>query len=141
MGCADAQVPIADTYGTDPTLPEPSPSLIPTIRIAPATGWQDGAMPTAGAADLVVQPFARDLDHPRWLYVLPNGDILVAETAAPKREDDGKGIRGWITGLAMKRAGSATPSADRITLLRDSDGDGLAETKNRSLKDSRRPSA
>jgi glucose/arabinose dehydrogenase len=127
VGCADAQLSIDDTYGTDPTLAAPDEAVIPTIRIAPAVGWDEGTMPTPGAADLAVQAFAHGLDHPRWLYVLPNGDVLVAETAAPEREDDGKGIRGWIMGLAMKRAGSATPSPDRITLLRDSDGDGVAE--------------
>ncbi len=76
-----------------------------------------------------VNAFARDLDHPRWLYVLPNGDVLVAESNAPEREEENSGIRAWIMGLVMGRAGAATPSPDRITLLRDQDGDGVAEMR------------
>ena len=128
-GCADeAQLPIASTMGTEPSLPAPTSSLIPTMNIAPAVGWSDGAGPVA-APGLSVQPFAAGLDHPRWLYVLPNGDVLVAETNAPERPDDAKGIKGWVMGLVMKRAGAAVPSANRITLLRDADGDGVAEIK------------
>lgn len=77
--------------------------------------------------------FASDLDHPRWLYVLPNGDVLVAETNAPPRPDDGKGIRGLVFNYFMKKAGAAVPSANRITLLRDADGDGIAETRSAFL--------
>jgi glucose/arabinose dehydrogenase len=129
LGCAeDANLPIEETMGPQPTLPEPSSSLIPTVHIAPAVGWAEGATPSA-AADLTVRAFAEGLDHPRWLYVLPNGDVLVAETNGPDRPDDKGGIRGWIMGMVMKRAGAAAPSADRITLLRDGDGDGVAETK------------
>lgn len=73
--------------------------------------------------------FARCLDHPRWLYVLPNGDVLVAESNAPPKPEDGKGIKGWLMGLVMKRAGAGVPSANRITLLRDSDGDGVADVR------------
>src|SRR5690606_31418357 len=81
------------------------------------------------AADgLAVTAFARDLEHPRWLYVLPNGDVLVAESAAPPRGDGG-GIRGLVMGIVMKRAGASVPSANRITLLRDADGDGRAEVR------------
>ena len=76
-----------------------------------------------------VAAFAADLDHPRWLYVLPNGDVLVAETNAPPKPDDGKGIKGWIMGLVMKRAGAGVPSANRITLLRDSNADGVADQR------------
>src|SRR5262249_21502976 len=78
---------------------------------------------------LKVQAFATGLTHPRWLYVLPNGDVLVAETNAPERKDDGKGIKGWVMGLVQKRAGAKVSSPNRIMLLRDSDGDGVAETK------------
>ena len=124
----DAQLPIEETMGPEPKLPEPSSSLIPTIHIAPAVGWAAGATPSP-AADLAVRAFAEGLDHPRWLHVLPNGDVLVAETNAPERPDDKSGIQGWIMGMVMKRAGAAVPSADRITLLRDGDGDGVAETK------------
>ncbi len=76
-----------------------------------------------------VVAFARGLDHPRWLYVLPNGDVLVAESNAPPNPEDGKGIKGWLMGLVMKWAGAGVPSANRITLLRDSDGDGVADVR------------
>jgi glucose/arabinose dehydrogenase len=76
-----------------------------------------------------VQAYARDLDHPRWLLVLPNGDVLVAETNAPTKVDAPKGIKAWVMGLVMKRAGAAVPSADRITLLRDTDADGEADVR------------
>jgi glucose/arabinose dehydrogenase len=76
-----------------------------------------------------VVAFARGLDHPRWLYVPPNGDVLVAESNAPPKPEDGKGIKGWLMGLVMKWAGAGVPSANRITLLRDSDGDGVADVR------------
>ena len=98
------------------------------MNIAPAEPWADGAKPLA-AQGFVVNQFAAGLDHPRWLLVLPNGDVLVAESNAPKRPEDGTGIKGWVQGLVMKRAGAGVPSADRISLLRDTDGDGVAETK------------
>jgi glucose/arabinose dehydrogenase len=87
-----------------------------------------GAKPTP-AAGLAVNVFAGVLDHPRWVYVLPNGDVLVAETNAPPKPDDHKGIKGWIMSKVQKRAGAGVPSANRITLLRDADGDGVAETR------------
>ncbi len=128
-GCGEvATLPVTAGTGPRPTLPSPNPTLIPTVNIAPATGWPAGATPVA-APGLAVNAFATALDHPRWLYVLPNGDVLVAETNAPPKPEDGKGIKGWIMGLVMKRAGAATPSANRITLLRDADGDGVAETR------------
>jgi glucose/arabinose dehydrogenase len=138
-GCAeDARIPIADTVGPEPSLPAPTTSAIPTIHIAPAVGWKNGATPVA-ASGLAVQPFATGLDHPRWLYVLPNGDVLVAETNAPVRPDEGKGIQGWIMKLAMKRAGAAAPSANRVTLLRDADGDGVAEIRMAFIEGLRSP--
>ncbi|HWM45525.1 MAG TPA: sorbosone dehydrogenase family protein [Xanthobacteraceae bacterium] len=127
--CGDtADLPDEATFGANPTIPEPTTSLIPTVNIATATGWPAGAKPTP-AAGLAVNAFAENLQHPRWLHVLPNGDVLVAESSAPPKPEDGKGIKGWIYSLALKRAGSAVPSANRITLLRDADGDGVAETK------------
>lgn len=121
-----ATLPISAGTGPQPTLPPPQQTLIPTVHIAPAMGWPPGVAPLA-APGTRVSAFASGLDHPRWLYVLPNGDVLVAETNAPPKPDDAKGIKGWVMGLVMKRAGATVPSANRITLLRDIDGDGVAD--------------
>ncbi|WP_296893268.1 sorbosone dehydrogenase family protein [Thiobacillus sp.] len=121
-----ATLPVSAGTGPHPTLPPPGQTLIPTVHIAPAKGWPSGVAPAA-AVGMRVTAFARGLDHPRWLLVLPNGDVLVAETNAPPKPDDAKGIKGWVMGLVMKRAGAAVPSANRITLLRDTDGDGVAD--------------
>jgi glucose/arabinose dehydrogenase len=127
--CTDvARLPPSAAVGPDPVLPPPSVSLIPTVRIARAKGWPEGATPTA-AVGTRVAAFASGLDHPRWLYVLPNGDVLVAETNAPPRPEEGKGIKAWVMKRVMKRAGAAVPSANRITLLRDTDGDGVADAR------------
>jgi len=127
--CGDmAKLTLAEGTGPRPTLPAPSTTLIPTLHIAPAVGWPGGAAPTP-AAGMHVEAFARGLDHPRWLFVLPNGDVLVAETNAPPKPDDGRGIKGWVMGRAMKRAGALPPSADRITLLRDGRGDGVVSQR------------
>ena len=129
-GCGHtADLPFSAGIGPDPALPEPSTSLFPTVNIAEAVGWPEGATPVP-LQGLQVNAFAEGLDHPRWLLALPNGDVLVAESAAPpKPEDKQGGIKAWITKMVMKNAGSAVPSANRITLLRDGDGDGIAETK------------
>ena len=128
-GCGDtATLPVQAGMGPHPTLPAPHHTLLPTMHVATARGWPAGAKPSP-AAGLAVQAFANDLDHPRWLYVLPNGDVLVAETNAPPKPDDRKGVKGWVMKKVMARAGAGTPSANRITLLRDSDGDGIAEMK------------
>ncbi|EJM32743.1 PQQ-dependent sugar dehydrogenase [Pseudomonas sp. GM25] len=119
---------VSDGTGPSPRLPEPNKTLIPTVNIAPAIAWPAGAKPTA-AAGTQVAAFAENLDHPRWLYVLPNGDVLVAETNAPPKPDDSKGIRGWVMKKVMGRAGAGVPSPNRITLLRDADHDGVAETR------------
>jgi glucose/arabinose dehydrogenase len=128
--CNDPQdtVTAEQSFGPSPTLPVPQKSWIPTVNVATAIGWPAGSKPTA-ANGMAVNAFATGLDHPRSLYVLPNGDVLVAETNAPPKPDDGKGIKAWATRLVMGRAGAGTPSANRITLLRDADGDGTAETK------------
>ena len=123
-----ATLPLAAGFGPSPQLPAPHKTLLPTVNIAPAKGWSEGAKPVA-AAGLSVVAYATGLDHPRWLYVLPNGDVLVAETNAPPKPEDGKGIRGFVMKQVMKRAGAGTPSADRITLLRGLRADGSAETK------------
>lgn len=117
-----------NSYGPDPQLPAPDTSLIPTVNVVEAIGWSDGGRPTP-ASGTTVTAFARGLDHPRWLHVLPNGDVLVAETNAPPRPDDNKGIKGWFFKRYQKQAGGAVPSANRITLLRDADGDGTAEMR------------
>jgi glucose/arabinose dehydrogenase len=114
--------------GESPDLPEPSSAALPTVKVAEAVGWAEGAAPAA-AQGLRVQAFATGLDHPRWLHVLPNGDVLVAESNAPERPDHGKGIRAFFMKQAMEKAGAVTPSANRISLLRDADGDGTAERK------------
>ena len=128
-GCSEmATLPEKAGFGPTPTLPRPNPTLIPTVHIAPAKGWPAGVTPIA-AAGLSVNAFATGLDHPRWLYVLPNGDVLVAESSAPAKEKVRASIKGLAMKQVMKRAGAGVPSADRITLLRDADGDGIAETR------------
>lgn len=128
MACNEkATVSVEQGYGPSPTLPAPKTSLIPTINIAKATSWPEGATPKA-AEGFAVKAFAKGLDHPRTIYTLPNGDVLVTETNAPPKETR-KGITDYVMGFVMGRAGAAVPSANRITLLRDADGDGVAETK------------
>ena len=129
---------VADGTGPSPKLPEPNKTLIPTVNIAPAVGWSQRAKPIA-AEGLQVSAFAEDLDHPRWLYVLPNGDVLVAETNAPPKPDDSKGIRGWVMEKVMGKAGAGVPSANRITLLRDANHDGIAETRSVFLQNLNSP--
>ncbi|MGZ8400231.1 MAG: PQQ-dependent sugar dehydrogenase [Methyloceanibacter sp.] len=126
--CDSASVPEGQTQGPNPEIPAPSKALIPTINVAKATGWPEGQMPKA-ADGLAVGAFAAGLNHPRWLYVLPNGDVLVAETNTPKQEGGVGGIKGMIMAWMMQRAGAGVPSPNRILLLRDADGDGVAETK------------
>ena len=129
---------VSDGTGPSPKLPEPNKTVIPTVNIAPAIGWAAGAKPIA-AQGTQVAAFAEDLDHPRWLYVLPNGDVLVAETNAPPKPDDSKGIRGWVMEQVMGKAGAGVPSANRITLLRDANHDGVAETRTVFIKNLNSP--
>lgn len=133
-----ATLSVAQGTGPRPELPAPVRTLLPTVNIAPATGWPQGAMPQA-AAGMRVAAFASSLDHPRWLLVLPNGDVLVAESNAPSKPEGSKSIKDFVMALVMKRAGAGTPSADRITLLRDVDGDGVAETRSVLLRDLHSP--
>src|SRR3954452_18540264 len=133
-----ATLPAEKGFDSNPTLPEPNPTWIPTVNIASAKGWPSGGKPAA-VPGLSVSAFATGLDHPRWLYVLPNGDVLVAETNAPPKPEDAKGIKGWAMKHIMKRAGAGTPSANRITLLRDADGDGVAETRSVFLENLNSP--
>jgi len=138
-GCGDsATLPLAAGMGPRPQLPPPHKTLVPTVNIAPAKGWSAGDKPVA-APGLVVTAYATGLDHPRWLTVLPNGDVLVAETNAPPKPEDGKGIKGWMMKQLMKRAGAGTPSANRITLLRGVDAAGSAAARTVFLENLRSP--
>ena len=133
-GCSErARLSVADGMGPTPVLPPPVQTLLPTLNVAPVAAWSPTGKPIA-TTGTVVGRLADGLDHPRWIYVLPNGDVLVAETNAPSRPDDGKGLKAEIAKLFMKKAGAATPSANRITLLRDTDGDGVAETRSTFLE-------
>jgi len=117
----------ADTaFGASPALPAHESALIPMVNIAPVQGRPDGFMPNAPAGFAVTE-FASGLAHPRWLYTLPNGDVLVAESDAPREHDSGSGLSGWIRRQVMKRAGAGVPSPDRIVLLRDANGSGIAQ--------------
>ena len=139
--CGDkSTLPAGAGVGPAPFLPQPKTSLIPTVDIAPAKGW-NGGKPLA-AQGLEVSALAGGLDHPRWLHVLPNGDVLVAESNKPQTpETKQSGIRAWIMGKVMAKAGAGVPSADRITLLRDADadGDGVAEVRTVFLKNLHSP--
>ncbi len=129
MACGPtATLPVEAGMGPQPTLPPPQTSLIPVINVVNAIGWPPETTPTS-APGTAVNAFAADLQHPRWLYVLPNGDVLVAETNAPPRPKDNTGLRGKVFKRYQKKAGGAVPSANRITLLRDADGDGVAEVR------------
>jgi len=146
-GCGEAAKLSPElTTGPRPQLVEPNKTLIPTVNVAPAVGWTDTATPVP-AEGLKVTALARGLDHPRWVYTLPNGDILVAESNKPPKpadsNDGGSGpiakIRNWVMGKVMGRAGAGVPSANRITLLRDADGDGVAEVKQVFMANLRSP--
>ena len=135
VAAEDAQ-PVEAGMGPNPRLPAPDHSFIPTVNVAPVKRWAPGAKPTP-AAGLAVAAYASGLDHPRWLYTLPNGDVLVAETNAPAKETTS--IKGWIEKKVMDKAGAGVASANRITLLRDADGDGVAETRSVFLHDLNSP--
>ncbi len=129
-----AHLPVSAGIGVHPVLPPPEQALIPVVNVVTRKGWSHDATPMA-ADGLTVRAFARGLDHPRWIYVLPDGDVLVAETNAPRRPDDGKGIKGVFFRIFQRKAGGGVPSADRITLLRDTDGDGVADVRSVLLSD------
>ncbi|MCK0196720.1 sorbosone dehydrogenase family protein [Ancylobacter sp. 6x-1] len=116
----------SEGYGAAPSLPKPKPTLIPVMKIAPAVGWGAGQKPVP-LAGYKVEAFATDLDHPRWVYELPNGDVLCAESAAPPSPAGVFSLRWWAQSFVMVRAGAGVKSANRISLLRDADGDGIAE--------------
>ena len=139
VACGDtARLGVEAGTGPAPALPKPVNSLIPTIKVADATGWPVGITP-AVAPGLQVQAFAEGLDHPRWLHVLPNGDVLVAETNGPGTDPTPRGIKGFFFRMFQKKAGAAVPSANRISLLRDADGDGIAEHRSVLISGLRSP--
>ena len=121
-----ATLSVADVAGNRPAITDPRVQTIPTVGTADPIGWGKGAAPIP-AAGLAVKAFATGLDHPRWLYRLPNGDVLVAETNSPPREAGG--IQGWVMKHLLGKVGAGGASANRITLLRDADGDGVAEVR------------
>jgi glucose/arabinose dehydrogenase len=128
-GCSDkAKQDVTAGEGPNPNFVPEVHKLIPTVEIAKIIGWQGGQTPIP-AAGLHVAAFAKGLDHPRWLLVLPNGDVLVAETNAPPKPKDSTGIKGFFERQALKKAGGASPSPNRITLLRDTNGDGIADQR------------
>src|SRR4051812_44390066 len=128
-GCGTAaRLPVDAGTGPHPALPARSEAMLPLVNYVKGKGWPPDESPVP-APGLALTPFARDLTHPRWVYVLPNGDVLVAETNAPYRPDDNKGIKGFFFKYFSARAGGAVPSPNRIILLRDSNGDGIADTR------------
>jgi glucose/arabinose dehydrogenase len=128
MRGSPAEYSVAQVTGTDPTLAEPNPQTIPTVDVAKPIGWAKGEAPKA-AQGLTVARFAEGLEHPRTIYLLPNGDLLVSESNAPARVVAGGGITNFVAGLLFARAGAAVPSPNKLVLLRDADGDGVAETR------------
>jgi len=139
-GCGEtAKLSFEAGVGPKPQLPEPNKTLLPTVKVAEATGWGDAAGPTAPDG-FKVTALARGLDHPRWVLTLPNGDVLVAESNKPAQRDEPPSqgafakAKAFVQSKVMARAGAQVPSADRITLLRDADGDGIAEIKQVYLK-------
>ncbi|MGF6722170.1 glucose/arabinose dehydrogenase [Paraburkholderia sp. GAS41] len=126
--CAIGSSGPGDTgFGASPTIPAPQSALLPMVNVAPVQARPANFLPTAPAGFAVTE-FARGLTHPRWLYTLPNGDVLVAESDAPAVHDSGSGLFGWIRRQVMKRAGAGVPSPDRIMLLRDENNSGVAQT-------------
>jgi len=133
-----ARLPVEAGIGPNPQLPPPEHALIPSIEVAKAKGWPAGRTPIP-APGLRVAAFAQGLDHPRWLYVLPNGDVLVAETNGPGTDPGPPGIKGYFFKKFKEKAGSAVKSANRITLLRDANRDGVVDTRTVLLENLRSP--
>ena len=113
-------------WGSAPAIPAAKPQgNIPTLKMPTAQGWAKGQTPVA-APGLKVNAFATGLKHPRWIHVLPNGDVLVAESSNVPRTVM-RNVFDYAMVSTMRRAGAVGVSANRITLLRDADGDGVAE--------------
>src|SRR3982751_6675914 len=127
----------APALGSNPAIPAARPQgSIPTLKMPTAKGWAPGQTPVA-APGLKVNACARDLDHPRWIEVLPNGDVLIAESMSEDRPP--RSVLDYAMVSTMRRADAMGVSANRITLLRDSDGDGVAETREVFLSGQRQP--
>jgi glucose/arabinose dehydrogenase len=137
-GCERSRLPPQADVGPQPVLTAPHATVLPTVHVAPAVGWPADGQPKA-ADGLKVQALATDLLHPRWLHVLPNGDVLVAESNAPERPARGNTLLGWVMKKVQQRAGAGVPSANRITLLRDADGDGHVEQRTAFLENLNSP--
>ncbi|MBO0750021.1 MAG: sorbosone dehydrogenase family protein, partial [Porphyrobacter sp.] len=124
-----ADYSVEQVAGTDPTLDQPHPQTIPTVDVFRPVGWSANQAPAA-AQGLAVNRFAQGLEHPRIIYPLPNGDILVSESnAPPERTIAGGGLTNFVAGFLFRRAGADVPSPNKLVLLRDANGDGVAETK------------
>jgi glucose/arabinose dehydrogenase len=125
-------------WGSAPTIPEArQQGSIPTLKMPTARGWTEGQTPVA-APGLKVNAFATGLKHPRWIHALPNGDVLVAESSNVPREVM-RSIFDYAMVSTMQRAGAVGTSANRITLLRDADGDGVAEIQEVFLEELNQP--
>ncbi len=128
--------PKTQAVGAAPTIPEARKQGIMTLKMPTAKGWEAGHVPSA-APGLKVNAFASDLDHPRWIEVLPNGDVLVSE--AKQEGSPPKTLMDRAAHATMRRAKAIGTSANRITLWRDSDGDGVAETRTVFLERQNQP--
>ena len=133
-----AKLSVTDGMGPNPLLPSPKESIIPTVHIATAVGWPSGVKPQV-AEGLTIDLYADNLQHPRWLYALPNGDVLVAESNAPAKSNKESGFRSWITSKFMAKAGASVASANRIILLRDLNKDGVVDEQKVFLQDLNSP--
>ena len=137
-GCTEtAKIPASSGFGPKPDLSHMNRKIIATINVAKAVGWPENTMPKVANGNYVVA-FANHLEHPRWLYELPNGDILVAETNHIEKSESFS-IKSWIAGKLMAKGGAAVPSPNKIILLRDTNGDGIADEQHVFLKDLNSP--
>jgi glucose/arabinose dehydrogenase len=128
--------PASETYGASPPLPEARAQGIPTIKIAPVEPWPEDAAPVAPEG-FAVSRYAAGLDHPRWMTVLPNGDVLVAQASTERRR--GGGVAGWVENRILDAAGATTASANSIMLLRDGDADGVVDSRSVFLDGLKQP--
>ena len=123
-------------FGPNPSLPAPQKSLLPQVATAKVARWTVDEAPTAPAGFAVTR-FAAGLDHPRWLYVLPNGDVLAAESASEPTKP--KNLKDRIAQMIQRHAGALQKSPNQIILLRDADGDGVAELRTVFVQGVKRP--